>query len=118
MKRIALAALFTAGLTAGLAHAQAPDIATGRAPGGGLVVGGGIASLAGSGDDMRITYATGGGGGTAVVREQPGRNATFAGSDGDGRPRFTAMTPFTAPGSGREAWLSGSGDDARLSYGR
>ena len=67
---------------------------------------------------MRITYATGGGGGAGGVHEQPGRAATFAGSDGDGRPRFTATMPLTASGLGREAWLNGSGDEAQLSYGR
>ncbi len=102
---------------AGAAQAQAPD-AAGGVPGGGSIVGGGLSGmLIGSGDNAQVVYArpgAGSGGGMHLV--QAGRSARFAGSD-DGSPRFEYGPPAAAE-TGREAWLSGGGDDAQVVYGR
>ncbi len=120
-KHFAPAALLAFGLAAGSAWAQAPDIATGLAAVGGNVVGGGIATMTGSGDNAVITYSAGGagaGGGGVAVLGQAGRLASFAGSDGEGSPRWTYGPPSgDAAGTGREAWVTGAGDDAQVVYG-
>ena len=54
MKRIAFASLFALALAAGAAQAQGPL--------DGNVVGGGGATISGGGDNMTITYSTGGAG--------------------------------------------------------
>ncbi len=113
MKRIALAAL----LITGTAHAQAPTLGEiAMAPGGGIVGGGRFATIEGSGDDLVIRYSQPGAGSGSSDLAQVGRSTRFAGSDGAG-PLFEAT--MTAPaGAGREAWLSGSGDEARVTYVR
>ena len=115
MKRTAFASLFAVALAAGAAQAQAPS--DGSAAVNGNVVGGGIATLAGGGDDMTITYSTAGaGGGSGVLLSQPGRLARFAGGHGDGQ-----LVEYLGPapaGAGREAWLLGGGDNAEVVYGR
>lgn len=118
-KHFAPAALLAFGLTAGAAWAQAPDTATGLVPAGGSVVGGGIATMTGSGDDALITYsAAGAGGGGGAVPGQAGRLASFAGSDGEGKPRWAYASPSQGgAGTGREAWVTGAGDDAQVVYG-
>src|ERR671917_1726255 len=111
-KRIALAALLATGLATGAAHAQAPSTWGGNIVGGGLA-----ATLHGSGDNAQVTYAQPGaaaGGGMHLV--QAGRTARFAGSDGSG-PKFEYGLPAAAD-AGREAWVSGGGDDAQVVYGR
>ena len=109
MKRTAFASLFALALAAGTAQAQAPL--------GGNVVGGGIATLAGGGGDMTITYSTGGaGGGSGVLLSQPGRLARFAGGHGDGQ-LVEYLSPAPA-GAGREGWLLGGGENAEVVYGR
>ena len=70
--------LFALALAAGAAQAQP------RAPLGGNVVGGGDATISGGGDDLTITYNTGGAGDGGGLLSQPGRFARFAGSHGDG----------------------------------
>ena len=107
-----------AGLAATPALAQAPsDLAyrpaqAGSAQGGN-VVGGGVASLSGGGDDWVLTYSRGGAGGGASF-DRPGRVATFAGNDGD-KPTWTYGAPAeTSPG--REAWMLGGGDDSTVTY--
>jgi hypothetical protein len=47
---------------------------------------------------------------------QPGRLGRFAGSD-DGSPKFEYGPP-AAGDAGREAWVTGGGDDAQVVYGR
>jgi hypothetical protein len=47
---------------------------------------------------------------------QARRSARFAGSAGDG-PRFEYGPPAAAD-AGREAWVTGGGDDAQVTYGR
>ena len=103
MKRIVLATLLATGLMAGAAQAQAPEPGTGLVPAGGDIVGGGFAAMTGSGDEALITYAASGAGEGGVAHEQAGRLATFAGSDGDGSPRWTHATPAATSGAGREA---------------
>ena len=107
MKRIAIASLLAAALAAGTAQAQAPL--------DGNVVGGGVATVAGGGDNMTITYSAGGAGsGSGALLSQPGRLARFAGSQGDGQV-VEYLTPAPA-GAGREAWLLGGGDNAEVIY--
>ena len=102
MKRTAFASLFALALAAGAAQAQ--------------VVGGGIATLSGGGDDATITYSAGGAGGGMTVHSQSGRLARFAGSHGDGA-LVEYLTPAPAE-AGREAWLLGGGDNAEVVYDR
>jgi hypothetical protein len=116
MKRIALASLLTFALAAGAAQAQGTDATgiPGQAPGAtGNVVGGRAATMAGGGEDRVIAYSTGGAGGRASL-EQFGRLTSFAGTDGDG-PRWDDAAPAFG-GAGREAWLIGGGENARLVY--
>jgi hypothetical protein len=100
MMRSAFASLFALAMAAGAAQANP--------------VGGGSAAISGGGDNLTVTYNTGGaGGGTALVA-QSGRLARFAGSQGDGQiVEYTAPAPAS---SGREAWLVGGGDNAEVVY--
>ncbi len=111
-KRIAaLAALLATGLAAGAAHAQAPSAW------GGNIVGGGLgAMLLGSGDNAQVVYGQPGAGGGGMHLVQTGRLGRFAGSDG-GSPKFEYGPP-AASDAGREAWVTGGGDDAQVTYGR
>ena len=104
---------------AGSAQAQAPSTfsITDHAPGQqvGNVVGGGTgAELQGGGDDLVIRYNQPGAGGGGVGWEQPGRFARFASTHGDG----LLVEYFTTgpAGTGREAWLTGGGDNAEVAY--
>jgi len=115
MMRTVFAALLATGLAAGAAQAQAPDLAVANLPGGGVVAGGAIATISGSGDDMLIQYASRGAG-DGGHSEQSGRAAAFVGSDGEGRPVFRFADPAMSSGVGREARLAGSGDEAQVTY--
>jgi hypothetical protein len=109
----AFASLFALALAAGAAQAQAPRDGSAAALDGN-VVGGGIATLSGGGDDATVTYSAGGAGGGMTFHAQSGRAARFAGSDGDG-----PMVQYSAPADtnpGREAWLIGGGDNAEVVY--
>lgn len=113
IRTTAFASLFTLALAAGAAQAQAPRDGTAAALDGN-VVGGGVATLSGGGDDATITYSAGGAGGGMAFHAQPGRAARFAGSDGDG-----PVVRYSAPvdtNPGREAWLLGGGDNAEVVY--
>ena len=102
-------------LAAAAAQAQAPRDGSAAALDGN-VVGGGIATLSGGGDDATITYSAGGAGGGMTFHAQPGRAAGFAGTHGDG-----PVVQYSAPADtnpGREAWLLGGGDNAEVVYGR
>ncbi len=78
--------------------------------------GGGLAgTLHGGGDNAQVTYAQPGAGGGGMHLMQAGRTARFAGSDGSG-PKFEYGPP--AAEAGREAWVTGGGDDAQVTYGR
>ena len=107
MKRIALASLVAVALAAGAAQGQAPL--------DGNVVGGGIATLSGGGDNMTITYSAGGAGAGGTVHSQPGRIARFAGSNDGMQVEYLTPAPSTP---GREAWLVGGGDGAEVVYVR
>ena len=111
----AFASLFAFALAAGAAQAQAPRDGTAVALDGN-VVGGGVATLSGGGDDATITYSTGGAGGGMTFHAQAGRVARFVGSDGDGPVVQYGPPADTNPG--REAWLVGGGDDAQVVYVR
>jgi hypothetical protein len=110
MTRTALTSFLALALAAGAAQAQP------RGPLAGNIVGGGDASISGGGDNLTVTYNTGGAGDGGGVLSQPGRFARFAGNDGDG-PRVEYLSPApTNPG--REAWLLGGGDNAEVVYVR
>ena len=111
----ALTSLFALALAAGAAQAQAPLDGTAAALEGN-VVGGGIATLSGGGEDAAVTYSAGGAGGGVALHAQPGRAARFAGTQGDGPVVEYAAPADTNPG--REAWLLGGGDNAEVVYTR
>ena len=96
------------------ALAAAPPAARAEA---GNVVGGGGATMSGGGDNMTITYSTGGAGAGSGVLSQAGRLARFAGSQGDGA-LVEYLTPAVPADPGREAWLLGGGDNAEVVYVR
>lgn len=108
MKRTALASLFALALAAGAAQANQLD---------GNVVGGGGATISGGGENMVISYHTGGAGAGSVLPSQSGRLARFAGSHGDGS-LVEYLNPAPSSDPGREAWLVGGGDNAEVVYGR
>ncbi len=112
----ALASLLTLALAAGAAQAQAPRDG-GAAALDGNVVGGGIATLSGGGDDMTITYSAGGAGAGSGVLSQSGRLARFGGTHGDGS-LVEYLTPAVPADPGREAWMLGGGDNAEVVYVR
>ena len=99
-----------------VALVAAVPLATARAEAGN-VVGGGGATLSGGGDNMTITYSTGGAGAGSGVLSQSGRLARFAGGHGDGA-LVEYLTPAVPAGPGREAWLLGGGDNAEVVYDR
>ena len=112
MTRIVYAALlgFTLTVAAGAAQAQFVDATTfpGQAPGANgpsnSVVGGGIATMFGGGDDRVIIYSTGEVGAAA----QPRRSARLLGGSGDGpQVEYLAPSPTTL---GRNARLVGGSD--------
>ncbi|HYI84936.1 MAG TPA: hypothetical protein VEX11_17225 [Acetobacteraceae bacterium] len=98
----ALASLFALALTAGAAHAD-------------NIVGGSSATISGGGDNLTVTYNTGGAGGGSTFMAQPGQIARVTGNS-DGM-QLEYLTPAPA-GPGREAWLVGGGDDAEVVYRR
>ena len=110
------ASLLAIGIAGG-AQAQAPSTfnITGQAPGQqvGNIAGGGSATLSGGGDDLSITYSAGGAGGGGVL-SQSGRFARFASTHGDGLLVQYGAAADTNPG--REAWLTGGGDNTEVVY--
>lgn len=112
----ALASLATlAALAASPLAAQPPSVAGYVTPDAGNVVGGGAATLLGGGDDMVILYSPGGAGGGGADHAQPGRTARLT-TDGDGAQVEYLDAAPTGAGHGREAWLSGGGDNAEVVY--
>ncbi len=111
-KRTALAALLATALAAGAAQAQAqaPDASGGNVVGGGL---GGM--LTGGGDNAQVVYGQPGAGGGGAGWGTTGSVARFASTHGDGLlVEYVALA--SSPGPGREAWLSGGGDNAEVAY--
>ena len=111
----AYASFFALALAAGAAQAQAPRDGSAAALDGN-VVGGGVATLSGGGDNATVTYSTGGAGGGMTFHAQPGRAARFAGTQGDGPAVEYGPPADTNPG--REAWLLGGGDNTEVVYTR
>ncbi|MBX6374657.1 MAG: hypothetical protein IRZ13_10545 [Acetobacteraceae bacterium] len=79
----------------------------------GNVVGGGVATILGGGDDMAIVYS-GGGAGAGAVPGQPPRAAALTGGAGEG-PELQYLQPETAR-PGRGAWIVGDGEDLHVVY--
>ena len=115
MVRNALFAALIALGAAGAAQAQAPRDGSAAALAGN-VVGGGVATLSGGGDNATVTYSAGGAGGGMAFHAQPGRAARCAGTQGDGPQVEYGPPADTNPG--REAWLLGGGDNAEVVYSR
>ena len=78
-------------------------------------VGGGSATLSGGGDDMAITYSTGGAGGGMATHSQSGRLARFAGSNDGLQVEYLTSAPANP---GPSARLVGGGDNAEVVYDR
>ncbi len=113
----AFASLFALALAAGgAAQAQAPLDGTAAALEGN-VVGGGVATITGGGDNATITYSTGGAGGGTTFHAQAPRLARARNNAGGGGVSVEYLEPETAP-PGREAWLLGGGDNAEVVYSR
>ena len=113
-----LASLLAIGI-AGAAQVQAPSTfnITGHVPGqqvGNIAGGGNGATISGGGDDLSITYSAGGAGGGGAGWGTTGSVARFASTHGDG-----LLVEYGAPADtnpGREAWITGGGDNAELVY--
>ncbi len=116
MFRNALFASLIALGAAGAAQAQAPLDGSAAALGGN-VVGGGVATLSGGGDNATVTYSAGGAGGGMTFHAQAPRLARARNGQGNGGLSVEYLEPETAP-PGREAWLLGGGDNAEVVYGR
>jgi hypothetical protein len=116
VRTAAFASLFALALAlaAGAAQAQAPRDG-GAAALEGNVVGGGVATLSGGGDNATVTYGAGGAGGGMTFHVQPGRLARPTGTPSGTGVEYLEPAP-SAPG--REAWLLGGGDDAEVVYAR
>lgn len=100
---------------AGAAHAQAPDTTGLSVPAAGNAVGGGAATIVGGGDDMAILYSGAGAGagrGGALQAQAP---RLARARNGFGGVSIDYLEPETAP-AGREAWMVGGGDNARVVY--
>ena len=100
MIRTAFASLFALAL-AGTAQAYSP-------------VGGGSATISGGGDDMAITYSTGGAGGGMATHSQSGRVARFTDSNDGLQVEYLTSAPANP---GPSARLVGGGDNAEVVYG-
>ena len=98
-----------------LAAVAAAPFAAWAAEGGNVVGGGAGATIFGGGDDMVITYGTGGAGPGGGPFAQSGRVARFAGTHGDGE-LVEYLTPAVPADPGREAWLVGGGNNAEVVY--
>jgi hypothetical protein len=114
---LGLAALaFYLAAVAGSARAQAPEpgfrVQEPRVTGN--VGGGGVATMNGGGDDMQVDYSTGGAGVSWGTLAQTPRLARMTGGTGDG-PEVEYLDPLPSR-LGREAWMVGGGDDARVVY--
>ena len=95
------AALFALAL-AGAAQAYSP-------------VGGGSATLSGGGDNLTITYSTGGAGGGMATHSQSGRLARFTDTNDGLQVEYTTSAPANP---GPSARLVGGGDNAEVVYDR
>ncbi len=78
-------------------------------------IGGGSATISGGGDDMTITYSTGGAGGGMAFNSQSGRLARFAGNSDGAQVEYLTSAPANP---GPSARLVGGGDNAEVVYDR
>ncbi len=79
-------------------------------------IGGGSATIAGGGDNLTITYSSGGAGAGMTFNSQSARLARFAGTHGDGAlVEYTTSAPANP---GPSARLVGGGDNAEVVYDR
>ncbi len=78
-------------------------------------IGGGSATISGGGDDMAITYSTGGAGGGMAFNSQSGRLARFAGNSDGAQVEYLTSAPANP---GPSARLVGGGDNAEVVYDR
>jgi hypothetical protein len=113
------ASLVAIGL-AGTAQAQAPSSLNiaGHAPAqavGNIVGGGNGATIFGGANDMTIQYAQPGAGGGGAGWGTAGLVGRFANTQGDGL-QVEYGAPTAPARAGREAWLTGGGDDAQVVY--
>jgi hypothetical protein len=113
------ASLVAIGIT-GAAQAQAPSPlniigpASGQAAGN-ITGGANGATISGGGDDMVIRYNLPGAGAGGAGWGTAGLVGRFGSTQGDGlQVQYGAPTGPTR--AGREAWLTGGGDDARVTY--
>jgi hypothetical protein len=109
----AFASLAALALAAGAAQAQAPRDGTAAALDGN-VVGGGIATLSGGGDDATVTYSAGGAGGGMAFHSHAGPGRRLRGTDGDG-PVVRYSAPPTPTPAARRGWWAAA-DDAEVVY--
>lgn len=105
---------------AGTAQAQAPSSLNiaGHAPTqaiGNIVGGGNGAAIFGGGDDRTIQYAQPGAGAGGSAWGTAGLVGRFANTQGDGL-QVEYGAPTAPARAGREAWLTGGGDDAQVVY--
>ena len=115
MVRNALFASLIALGAAGAAQAQAPDTTGLSVPATGNAVGGAAATIIGGGDNTTIFYSGGGasrGGALQAPAPRPARAR-----NGYGGVSVEYLEPETAP-PGREAWMVGGGENARVVYTR
>ena len=78
-------------------------------------IGGGSATISGGGDDMIITYSTGGAGGGMAFHSQSGRLARIAGNSDGAQVEYLTSAPANP---GPHARLVGGGDNAEVVYDR
>ena len=77
-------------------------------------IGGGSATISGGGDNLTITYSTGGAGGGMALHAQSGRLARIAGNSDGAQVEYLASAPANP---GPSARLVG-GDNAEVVYDR
>ncbi len=78
-------------------------------------IGGGSATISGGGDDMAITYSTGGAGGGMATHSQSARLARIAGNSDGAQVEYLTSAPANP---GPSARLVGGGDNAEVVYDR
>jgi hypothetical protein len=108
----------SARLAVSLAMAAGPARAQAYMPGetppqAGNVVGGGDATISGGGENTTITYSARGAGGGGIPAQVPRLARALNSTTGDISVEY--LEPERAP-AGREAWLTGGGDDAQVVY--
>ena len=78
-------------------------------------VGGGSATIAGGGDNLTVTYSSGGAGAGMTFHSQSGRLARFAGNSDGAQVEYLTSAPANP---GPSARLVGGGDNAEVVYDR